>query len=204
MRQAKDQRLANLLSRVHRRYPTDEDLALLCSRVGAPLPSSVLSPLAIVRRNKLRHAINSERLQQMAALNGDEIVYCTAKVLEKAKDMKDSSLNAIYSIRQSSKPRQEDAVLALIPGAPLLITQNIDSSLGLVNGALVEFYGFVGDKKSAGDDRIFDPPQYMLVQFRDGPASELRLPGLCQGVVLMAPIEFTYREGGRRTNRQGR
>src|SRR5271155_2283070 len=135
MRQAKDQRLANLLSRVHRRCPTDEDLALLYSRVGAPLPSSVLSPLAIVRRNKLRHAINSERLQQMAALNGDEIVYCTAKVLDKAKDMKNSSLNAIYSIRQSSKPRHEDAVLALIPGAPLLITQNIDSSLGLVHGA---------------------------------------------------------------------
>src|SRR5271170_7886797 len=61
MRQAKDQRLANLLSRVRRRCPTDEDLALLYSRVGTPLPSSVLSPLAIVdRRNKLRHAINSE------------------------------------------------------------------------------------------------------------------------------------------------
>src|SRR5579859_6938305 len=44
----------------------------------------------------------------------------------------------------------------------------------------------------------------MLVQIRDGPASELRLPGLPQGVVPMAPIEFTYREGGRKSNRQGR
>src|SRR5271167_4939140 len=201
MRQAKDQRLANLLSRVRRRCPTDEDLALLYSRVGAPLPSSVLSPLAIVCRNTLRHAINSERLQQIATLKGQEIVYCIAKVLSKSDNM---NIDDIYRIQQNIKSRHEDAVLALIPGAPLLITQNINSSLGLVNGALIEFYGFVGDKKSAGDDRIFDPPQYMLVHFRDGPASELRLPGLCQGVVLMAPIEFTYREGGRRTNRQGR
>jgi len=44
----------------------------------------------------------------------------------------------------------------------------------------------------------------MLVKIRDGPASELRLPDLPQGVVLMAPIEFTYREGGHKTNRQGR
>jgi len=61
MRQAKDQRLADLLSSVRRQCPTDEDIALLYSRVGAPLPSSVLSPLPIVRSNKLQHAINSER-----------------------------------------------------------------------------------------------------------------------------------------------
>jgi len=66
----------------------------------------------------------------MAAFNGDEIVYCTAKVVDKAKDM---NLNGIYNIRQSTQPRHEDAVLALIPGAPLLITQNIDSSLGKIS-----------------------------------------------------------------------
>ena len=81
---------------------------------------------------------------------------------------------------------------------------DIYDRVGLVNGALVEFYGFVGDKKSTGDDRIFHPPQYMLVKIRNGPASELRLPGLPQGVVPMAPVEFTYREGGHKTNRQGR
>jgi hypothetical protein len=96
----------------------------------------------------------------------------------------DMNLNStsIYTIRQSTQPRYEDAVLALIPGAPLLIAQNINSSLGdlpfpflfrisahdhigLVNGALVEFYGFVGAKNLLGDDdRIFRPPQYMLVK----------------------------------------
>jgi hypothetical protein len=55
MGQAKDQRYAELLSRVGHRFPTDEDLRLLYSKVGAPLPPSVVSPLAIVRRNKLRY-----------------------------------------------------------------------------------------------------------------------------------------------------
>jgi len=127
MRHAKDQRYAGLLSRLRRRCPTDYDLRLLYSRVGAPLSPSVLSPLGIVRRNNLRHAINCERLQQMATLKGHEIMYCTAKILGKSEDM---NLDGIYSIRQSTKPRYEDAVLALIPGAPLLINQNIDSSLG--------------------------------------------------------------------------
>jgi len=134
MRQAKDQRYAALLSRLRRRCPTDDDLRLLYSRIGAPLPSSVLSPLAIVRRNSLRHAINSERLQQMATLKGHEIMYCTAKVLGKSEDM---NLDGIYTIRQSTKPRYEDAVLALIPGAPLLVTQNIDSSVGELSPALI-------------------------------------------------------------------
>ena len=81
---------------------------------------------------------------------------------------------------------------------------DIHDRVGLINGALIEFYGFVGDKKSTGHDRIFHPPQYMLVKILDGPVSELMLSGLPRGVVLMAPVEFTHREGGRKTNRQGR
>jgi hypothetical protein len=69
---------------------------------------------------------------------------------------------------------------------------------------MVDFYGFVGRRESTSDDRIFYPPKYILVKLRDGPASNIVLPGLPQGVVPMEPIEFTYREGGRKFNRQGR
>jgi len=127
MRQADDPQYASMLSRIRRRCPTDEDLDLLYSRIGASLPPSVLSPLTIVRRNSLRHAINSERLQQMAEINQHDIIYCISKLVAKSPDM---SMNGVYDIRHNSKRKTEDAVLALIPGAPLIITQNIDSSLG--------------------------------------------------------------------------
>ena len=60
----------------------------------------------------------------------------------------------------------------------MILDVGINNFIGLVNGALVKFYGFVGVKKSFSDNHIFYPPQYMLVKIRDGPASELRLPGL--------------------------
>jgi hypothetical protein len=56
---------------------------------------------------------------------------------------------------------------------------------------------------TASDDRIFYAPKYMLVKIRDGPTSEVILPGLPQGVVPMEPVEFTYREAGRKYNEQG-
>jgi hypothetical protein len=86
----------------------------------------------------------------------------------------------------------------------MILEVGINNFIGLVNGALVEFYGFVGVKKSFCDNRIFYPPQYMLVKIRDGSASEVRLPDLPQGVVTMEPVEFTYREEGRRYNCEGR
>jgi hypothetical protein len=63
----------------------------------------------------------------MADINQHEIIYCISKMVAKSPDM---SMNGVYHIRQNSKRKTEDAVLALIPGAPLIITQNIDSSLG--------------------------------------------------------------------------
>jgi hypothetical protein len=62
----------------------------------------------------------------MMNLKHHEIIYCVIEMLIKSKDM---IPDMIYSIRQSINPKYEDVVLVLIPGAPLLITQNLDSSL---------------------------------------------------------------------------
>lgn len=78
-----------------------------------------------------------------------------------------------------------------------------DDCIGLVNGAMVDFYGFVGVDDPT-DGRMFHPPKYMLVKIKDGPAREVQLPGMPQGVVPLEPVEFTYREAGRRFNRQGK
>lgn len=56
MRQAEDPRYAQLLSRVRYRCPSDEDLEILYSRIGVPLPVSSACPLVITRRNNVRRA----------------------------------------------------------------------------------------------------------------------------------------------------
>ena len=71
------------------------------------------------------------------------------------------------------------------------------SGVGLVNGALVEFHGFVRLQDPTDNARIFRPPKYMLVKIKDGPASQILFPNLPQGVVPMEPVEFTYREARR-------
>ena len=126
MWQVEDQLYASLLSQVRYRCPTDDDLDLLYWGWGRPPSLSVVVPLYIIYRNNLRCAVNSKRLQHMAGLKAFKILYCIPEILSKFNDM---SSEAIYSIRRRTKPRCEDVVLALIPGAPLLVTKNISSSL---------------------------------------------------------------------------
>ena len=63
----------------------------------------------------------------MATLKHREIVYCIVKILSKSPDF---NVNTIYSVRNCPSSQMEDAVLTLISGALLLITQTIDISLG--------------------------------------------------------------------------
>ena len=43
------------------------------------------------------------------------------------------SLSEAYSLKGGTKKLKGDGILSVIPGAPLLITQNISSSLGISN-----------------------------------------------------------------------
>jgi hypothetical protein len=172
MRQAEDPQYAEMLSRIRLRCPTDRDIELLNSRVGAPLPEGCVSPTSIVRRHNVRHCLNMERLKQMSALNGTPIMYCIGRIVEQSKDM---TANTIFSIRYRDTNDFQDAVLALIPGAPLIVTVNTNSTIGLVNGAGVEFYGF-SDSLGSLPTQVIRPPKYMLVRVLEGPGSEITLP----------------------------
>lgn len=78
--------------------------------------------------------------------------------------------------------------------------------LGLVNGALAEFVGFVRDDldPTDSDSRAFHPPKYMLVKMKDAPANEIQLSELPRGVVPLEPVQFTHRQGGRKKDSHGR
>ena len=207
MRQAGDPRYAELLHRLRFHQPTDEDIDLLNTRVGFPIPSD-LDPPVIVRRHNLRHAINIEKIHQVSEETGVPVIYCVANVRKREGCMSmDAALAARYN---GSGPVAGDAILPVLPGAPLMLTRNFniplgifpiviltDSLTGLVNGAIVKFYGFPKDARTR--DNIITTPEYILVEIIEGPGKNIQIPGLPRGVVALRPEKFWYNAGhGRR------
>ena len=67
---------------------------------------------------------------------------------------------------------------------------------GLVNGAIVEFYGFADrDRALIRDDIIVTPPAYMLVKLKHDIGVEISLPGLPPSVIGIEPVSLTYNAG---------
>jgi hypothetical protein len=118
-----------------------------------------------------------------------------------------AALTARYSASDSIAG---DAILPILPGAPLMLTQNFniplgiflaiistDSFIGLVNGAIVKFYGF--PKHARTRDNIITTPEYILIQIMEGPEKNIQIPDLPRGVVALDPVKFWYNAGhGRR------
>ena len=85
-----------------------------------------------------------------------------------------------------------DAILSVIRGSPLLVMDNIDIDLGLVNGAIVEFYGFAdNDGALIHDEIITTPPVYMLIRLKDDVGVDIAIPGLPPSVVDVEPVKST-------------
>lgn len=125
MRQSEDPEFAEALSRFRIRQPTLDDIELLNSRVCAPLNAPTTIPI-IVRRHKLRVAINSCKLRQASEKSGIPMIHCLAKITNRSK----MSFSDVYSLKGGTSKLKGDGILSVIPGAPLVINQNIDNSLG--------------------------------------------------------------------------
>ena len=117
MRQSDDPEFAAALRRIRLHNPTPEDIDMLNSRVGAPLECPTSIPI-VVRRHNLRDALNKEKLREASRLSDIPITHCLANITNRSK----MSLSEAYCVK---------GILAVIPGAPLLITQNIDIPLGI-------------------------------------------------------------------------
>jgi len=125
MRQSEDPEFAAALRRFRIHQPTPEDIDLLNSRICAPLNAPTTIPI-VVRRHKLRNAINSSKLRQASDRFGVSIIHCLANITERSK----ISVADAYRLKGGTSQLKGDRILSLIPGVPLLINQNIDSSLG--------------------------------------------------------------------------
>ena len=67
---------------------------------------------------------------------------------------------------------------------------------GLVNGAIVEFYGFADrDGALIHDEIIATPPAYMLVKLKHDVGVEISFPGLPPSVIGIEPVSLTYNAG---------
>lgn len=79
IRQAEDAQYAALLRQLRIQQRTDDDIALLNSRIGAPLPSvSTASSPVVTCRHVVCKAINNICLKQTAKTTGILITYCIA------------------------------------------------------------------------------------------------------------------------------
>jgi len=191
MRQSNDPPFAAALRRIRFHEPTFEDIEMLNSRIGAPLECPTSIPI-IVRRHKLRDALNNETLQVASQTSDVPITHCLADIKSRTK----MSRSEVYNVKGGRSKVKGDGILSVIPGAPLMITDNIDIALGLVNGAVVEFYGFAdSDGALIRDEIIGTPPAYMLVKLKHDVGVEIALPGLPPSVVGIEPVSLTYKAG---------
>ena len=126
MRQSDDPEWAAALRRIRLHEPTAEDIEMLNSRVGAPLECPASIPI-VVRRHKLRNALNKEKLQEASQLSNIPITHCLANITKR----NGMSQSEAYAVKGGPSKIKGDGILSVIPGAPLLVTQNIDIPLGI-------------------------------------------------------------------------
>jgi hypothetical protein len=85
IRQAGDPFYASILSRIRIRVPTDDDIRILKSQIGARLPNMRSVP-TVVQRHILRQAMNIRRLQEAESTSDTHVTYCVAHT-SKLKNM---------------------------------------------------------------------------------------------------------------------
>jgi len=185
--QADDPEFAALLRRLRIHMPTDEDIDMLISRIGAPIPDDPMIPI-IVRRHHVRHAINMQRLKHFSEKAKVPIIHCKAEIIAKMG----MSMRQVYRVKQDTKTLG-DAILSLIPGAPLIISQNINQALAIMNGTIVRFYGF-SNVETMPTGGIIPLPDYILVKVPSDQVN-FQIMELPQNVAPISPISFRHNAG---------
>jgi hypothetical protein len=143
----------------------------------------------IIHHYILHDILNKERLQVISQVSGVPIIHYLANVISHTK----ISRSEAYTIKGGRSKLKGDGILSVIPGASLIM-ENIDIPFGLINDAIVEFYGFADhDDTLIRDEIIMTSPTYMLIKLKHDVGVEVALPGLSHSVVGIESMSLQYK-----------
>ncbi|CAF4334893.1 unnamed protein product, partial [Rotaria sp. Silwood2] len=144
-----DLRYLQLLERLRHGQCNYDDYELLLTRVaGQPSVGSLCDPPwnkapILVFRNEVRTQLNQKAAIHKAVQLGYAPMVCVAQDTCKGKQIEDQTLIKKLLELSDSKTEHLPGLLPLIPGMPVILTQNIAIELGLINGTNGIFRQFV-------------------------------------------------------------
>ena len=125
-------------------------------------------------RNEVRTHLNNKAAIHQAAEMGRDLLVCVAQDTCKGKSIEDPRLVKKLLELCDSKTEHLPGLLPLVPGMPVILTQNIAIELGLMNGMNAIFRQLVYEEDSESTDiiserfpsstRYIRKPLYALVE----------------------------------------
>ncbi|CAF3333769.1 unnamed protein product, partial [Rotaria socialis] len=178
-----DLRYLELLNRLRSGQSTIEDYQLLCTRIiGNPKVQASLrqKPWDEVGSNTsfsstLRTQINNRAVLNKAMEMGLRPMVCVAQDCFQRKIIDDLRLRKTTLELPDNKTEHLPGYLPVVPGRPVLLTENVSTELGLSNGTREIFHRLVYEESSADiqfqdknfptNTKFVTQPKYALVEF---------------------------------------
>ena len=156
----------------------------------------------LVFRNEVRTKLNNKAVAHKAKLLGEPQMVCVAQDTCKGKPIEDPTLIKKLLELSDSKTEHLPGLLPLVPGMPVILTQNIAIELGLINGVNGVFRQLVYQESSVSTEAISDDfpnntryihqPLYALVEINKSKV-EHSLEQLQPKLIPIPVMEQTFR-----------
>ncbi|CAF5047283.1 unnamed protein product [Rotaria sp. Silwood1] len=202
-----DVQYLQLLERLRNGHCNRDDYELLLTRVvGQPSVGSLrASPWnkapILVFRNEVRTQLNNKAVIYKAIEMGQRLIVCVAQDTIKGKQIEDPTLIKKLLELSDSKTEHLPGLLPLVPGMPVILTQNIAIELGLINGMNGIFRQLVYEEESVSTEVLSDTfpnntqyihrPLYALVEITKSKI-ECNLTSLQSNLVPIPLMEQTF------------
>lgn len=153
-------------------------------------------------RNEVRTQLNQKATIHQATETKQKLFVCVAQDTCQGKAVQDPILMKKLLTLSDSKTEHLPGYLPLVPGMPVILTQNIAIELGLINGTNGIFRQLVYEEESLGmnnlsetfpaDTQYVHRPIYALVEIVKSKI-ECHLTGLESNIVPIPMVEQTFR-----------